>query len=65
MGYWEDLAIKSGFAFVQDCSANNVHIAKDGKAACNSRFKVFTIKPEHVSYIGCTRCAKKIEKLEN
>lgn len=64
MGYWIGLAEKFGISYVQDCSANNIHIAKEGKASCNSRFRVFEIEPESVDWIGCSRCLKKIEKLE-
>lgn len=59
----QEIAEKFGISFVQDCSANNVHVAKEGKAACNSRYRVFQVSVESVSWIGCSRCSKKIEKL--
>lgn len=60
-----EVAEKFGLEFVQTCSANNIHIAKEGKAACNSRFRVFKISIEYAtgSWIGCTKCYKQLEKL--
>jgi hypothetical protein len=52
-----------GLDFVQSCSQNNIHIATaEGKAACSSNIKVF--RNDTPDWMGCSRCLKKLEKLE-
>lgn len=58
----KEVVEKFGLEFVQSCSQNNVHISKNGKAACNSRFRVFSIGKDY-EWIGCTACYKQLEKL--
>lgn len=61
----QEVAEKFGLEFVQSCSANNIHIAKEGKAACSSRIRVFqtSIQNAITEGIQCSKCYKKIEKL--
>ena len=58
----QEVVEKFNLEFVQSCSRNNVHISKDGKAACNSRFRVFSIGKDY-EWVSCTACYKQLEKL--
>lgn len=45
---------------VQDVSTNYLHVARDGHARCNSRYRVAPANFGQAEAVTCTRCLKTL-----